>query len=57
MSFREYRRQARILAALEQLSAGNSVTNTALDVGFESPSAFIQSFKEVMEKTPGQMFD
>ncbi len=57
MSFREYRRQARIFAALELLSAGNSVTNTALEVGFESPSAFIQSFKEVMGKTPGQMFD
>ena len=57
MSFREYRRQARILAALELLSAGNSVTNTALDVGFESPSAFIQSFKTVMGKTPGNVFD
>ena len=57
MSFREYRRQARILAALELLSAGNSVTNTALDVGFESPSAFIQSFKAVMGKTPGHIFD
>ena len=57
MSFREYRRQVRILAALELLSAGNSVTNTALEVGFESTSAFIQSFKAVMGKTPGKMFD
>lgn len=57
MSFREYRRQARILAALELLSAGNSVTNAALDVGFESPSAFIQSFKVVTGKTPGHIFD
>ncbi len=57
MSFREYRRQARILAALELLSTGSSVTNTALDVGFESPSAFIQSFKAVMGKTPGHIFD
>ena len=57
MSFREYRRQARILAALELLSAGSSVTNTALDVGFESPSAFIQSFKVVMGKTPGNIFN
>ena len=54
MSFRELRRQARILAAFERLSAGESVTNVALDVGFESPSAFIQAFRKVTGKTPGR---
>lgn len=54
MSFREYRRQARILASLPYLAEGVSITNIALNVGFESPSAFIQSFKSVTGKTPGQ---
>lgn len=57
MSFREYRRQARVLAALELLSTGSCVTNAGLEVGFESPSAFIQSFKQVMGKTPGNIFN
>lgn len=54
MSFRELRRQARVLAALERLSLGESVTNVALDVGFDSPSAFIQAFRSVTGKTPGR---
>ncbi len=54
MSFRELRRQTRILAALERLSLGESVTNVALDVGFDSPSAFIQAFRSVTGKTPGR---
>ncbi len=54
MSFRELRRQTRILAALERLSLGESVTNVALDVGFDSPSAFIQAFRGVTGKTPGR---
>ncbi len=54
MSFRELRRQARILAALERLPLGESVTNVALDVGFDSPSAFIQAFRSVTGKTPGR---
>ena len=54
MSFRELRRQTRILAALERLSLGESVTNFALNVGFDSPSAFIQAFRDVTGKTPGR---
>lgn len=53
-SFRELRRQARIMASLERLALGDSVTNVALDVGFESPSAYIQAFRSVTGKTPGR---
>lgn len=56
MSFRDYKRQARILGAFEYLSAGDSVTNAAYKVGFESLSAFTQSFKAITGKTPSQMF-
>ncbi len=54
MSFRELRRQARILAALERLSLGSAVTAVAFDVGFDSPSAFIEAFRRVTGKTPGR---
>ena len=53
MSFRELRRQTRILAALERLPLGESVTNVALDVGYDNPSAFIQAFRAVIGKNPG----
>jgi AraC-like DNA-binding protein len=54
MSFRELRRQARIMAALELLALGQSVTSVALDVGFESPSAFSHAFRTVIGATPRQ---
>ena len=56
MSFRDYKRQARILSAFEYLSAGDSVTSAAYKVGFESLSAFTQSFKAITGKTPSQLF-
>ncbi len=54
MSFRELRRQTRILVALERLSLGESVTNVAMDVGYDSPSAFTQAFRAVTGKTPSR---
>ena len=54
LSFREFRRQVRVIASLELLSRGEAVTTTALDVGFESPSAFIQAFCHVTGTTPGR---
>ena len=54
MSFRELRRQIRIVAAVEKLSGGQSVTNVALDVGFETPSAFIHAFRLTTGVTPGK---
>lgn len=53
-SFRDLRRQARIMASLERLALGIPVTIVALDVGFESPSAFIQAFRCVTGRTPGR---
>ena len=52
MSFRELRRQARIMVALERLALGHSVTQVAFDVGFESPSAFTHAFRTVTGGTP-----
>jgi len=55
-SFRDLRRQARIMASLELLSQGIPVTIVALDVGFESPSAFIHAFRSTIGTTPRRYF-
>jgi AraC-like DNA-binding protein/quercetin dioxygenase-like cupin family protein len=54
MTFRELRRMTRILVALEKLSSGLSVTATAFEVGFETPSAFIHAFRTLIGQTPRQ---
>ena len=38
------------------LAGGEAVTNVAMDVGYESPSAFIAMFKKVLGTTPGRYF-
>jgi AraC-like DNA-binding protein len=53
MSFAGWRQQARLLAALEKLSEGESVTNVALGVGYNSVSAFIAVFRKAFGTTPG----
>lgn len=53
MTFAEWRQQARLFAALEKLSNGESVTNVALGVGYSSVSAFIDVFRTSFGVTPG----
>jgi AraC-like DNA-binding protein len=57
MSFRLWQQQVRLLEALRRLAAGAPVTNVALEIGYESPSAFVLMFKRSLGKTPGQYFD
>jgi AraC-like DNA-binding protein len=54
LTFRQWRQQARLLAALERLAAGQAVTSVALEVGYESPSAFVAMFRESFGVTPGK---
>lgn len=56
LTFREWRRQLRLLAALERLAEGHAVTTVALDLGYSGPSAFIQAFREVLGVTPARYF-
>lgn len=56
MTFRQWRRQARLLAALELLAAGEPVTKVAYDVGYEGLSAFVEAFREAFGTTPGRYF-
>lgn len=57
LTFRIWRRQARLLAALRKLAAGEPVTAVALDLGYESQSAFIAMFRRALGVTPGRYFN
>jgi AraC-like DNA-binding protein len=56
MTFREWRRQLRVLRALELLGEGVPVTSVALELGYGGPSAFIQAFRDVLGVTPARYF-
>ena len=56
MAFGQWRQQVRILEALKRLAMHEPVTTVAIELGYESPSAFISMFKKVLGKTPGQYF-
>lgn len=56
MTFRAWRQQARLLAALTRLAAGDPVTTVALDLGYESVSAFTAMFRRATGTTPSRYF-
>jgi AraC-like DNA-binding protein len=56
LGFAHWRQQARLLRALERLAAGDAVTTVALDLGYDSPSAFITMFRSRLGATPGRYF-
>jgi AraC-like DNA-binding protein/quercetin dioxygenase-like cupin family protein len=56
MSFGAWRQQLRLMQALELLAAGEPVTQVALAVGYESTSAFISRFRQVLGTTPGRYY-
>lgn len=56
LSFRQWRQRLRLLAALQPLEQGHSVTQVALGSGYDSPSAFIAAFKGLFGVTPGELF-
>lgn len=47
-----WRRQMQVLRSLELLAEGRSVTETALEVGYESAGAFIRAFRQAVGVTP-----
>lgn len=48
----QWRRQMQILRSLELLAKGRSVTETALEVGYDSVGAFIRAFRQIVGVTP-----
>lgn len=55
-TFKVWRQRARLLRALEQLAAGNTVTTVAIDLGYESVSSFIELFRAHFGVTPGRFY-
>ncbi|QDY99652.1 AraC family transcriptional regulator [Nitratireductor mangrovi] len=56
MSFRAWRRQARLMKAVELLSLGIPVGEIADRLGYEGTSAFIAGFRRAFGVTPGRYF-
>lgn len=56
MSFVRWRQQLHVGLALQGLASGQSVTNVALDLGYESTSAFIAMFRRMLGTTPARYF-
>jgi AraC-like DNA-binding protein len=52
MGLGRWRQQLRLLQALRLLAEGQPVTSVALEVGYQSTSAFISMFKKAMGSTP-----
>lgn len=52
MTFGRWRQRLHILVALQRLSAGSSVQTVSVDLGYETPSAFITMFKKTMGNSP-----
>ena len=56
MSLGRWRSQARLLSALPLLEQERTVTDVALDLGYESISAFVSSFRKFFGVTPAKYF-
>jgi AraC-like DNA-binding protein len=52
LTFAGWRQQARLLAALARLAADQPVTQVALELGYDSPSAFAAMFRRALGSPP-----
>ncbi|SFN87385.1 AraC-type DNA-binding protein [Formivibrio citricus] len=57
LTFGRWQRQARLIAALEQLAIGRKVIDVALELGYESPTAFSTMFKRELGVPPSSFFE
>jgi AraC-like DNA-binding protein len=53
VDFATWRRQARLMRAVELLAAGNPVKQVAFEIGYRQPSAFVEMFRRTFGTTPG----
>lgn len=56
MTFGRWRQHVRHVHALRLLGIGRSVTSVALDVGYDSVSAFVSGFRRAFGVTPGRYY-
>ena len=52
ITFARWKQQARLLESIRRLTAGAQVTEVALDLGYESPSAFSTMFRRSLGVAP-----
>lgn len=52
LSFARWKQQARLLEAVRRLAEGDAVTTVALDLGYDSPSAFSTMFRRSLGVAP-----
>jgi AraC-like DNA-binding protein len=57
LTFGQWRRQARLLAALEMLARGERIVDIALAVGYSSPTAFSTMFHRQFGAPPTSYFE
>jgi AraC-like DNA-binding protein len=57
LTFKAWRQRARIVLAIEQLSAGKAISQVAAQVGFASATAFSFAFRQVTRMTPRAFLD
>jgi AraC-like DNA-binding protein len=56
MGFGAWRQRLRMMLALENLAAGETVSTTAALIGYENSSSFIAVFKSVFGCSPAKYF-
>ena len=56
MSFGRWRQELRLIHALRLLAGGQPVTSVALEVGYDSLSAFVYAFRKAFGVTPGRYY-
>jgi AraC-like DNA-binding protein len=52
LSFESWRRQFRLMKAIELLVAGGAVKEVAFQIGYHQPSAFVEMFRRTLGVTP-----
>jgi AraC-like DNA-binding protein len=57
MSLGQWLRRQKLLSGLRRLAGGESVSNIALELGYNSPSAFIAMFRRELGQTPKKYFE
>lgn len=56
LTFGRWRRQARLVASLERLALGRKIIDVALEMGYESPTAFSTMFRRELGAAPSEFF-
>ena len=52
LTFKSWRQRARIVLAIDQLSAGRAISQVAAQAGFANTAAFCSAFRQVTQMTP-----